>query len=269
MTQPIHAITKGHGPRHVVFLHGLFGQGKNFSGVATSLAEELGDVTVHLLDLPNHGHSAWTVELSYVAMAEQIAVWMRGHARGAVLVGHSMGGKMAMLVALLHPDLVQKLVVADISPGQSAGVHSFAGYIEAMKAIDLGALTSRTQADEALREAVPSATVRGFLLQNLRRIPAAEPGRPATWRWQMNLDLLGRELPLVAGWPDEEFAPWQGPVLWVAGQQSTYISDVHRPAMKALFPQVRLVTIKNAGHWVHAEQPAAFVAVLKAFIGPA
>lgn len=269
MSQPIHSVTVGSGPRHVVFLHGLFGQGKNFTAVAKALTDEVDDLTVHLLDLPNHGHSAWTVDLSYVSIAEQIAVWLRGHARGAVLVGHSMGGKVAMLVALLDPDLVSKLVVADISPGQSAGVHSFAGYIEAMQAIDLTALTSRGQADEALHAAVASPTVRGFLLQNLRRLPASHPGGRATWRWQMNLDLLARELPQIAAWPDDEFAPWQGPVLWVAGQQSNYITDVHRPAMKALFPQVRLVTIKNAGHWVHAEQPAAFVAVLKAFVGPA
>ncbi|CAI9410347.1 alpha/beta fold hydrolase [Aestuariimicrobium sp. T2.26MG-19.2B] len=273
MSQPIHALHHGSGPRQVVFLHGLFGQGKNFSTVARALADELGDVTVHLLDLPNHGHSAWTVDLSYPQLADQIATWMRTHTgsvdrgRGATLVGHSMGGKVAMLVALRHPELVERLVVADISPGQSTGVSAFAPYIEAMQAIDLDRLTARSQADDALREAVPSATVRGFLLQNLRRIPG-EHG-PAQWRWQMNLDLLAEQLPAIGGWPDEQFTPWPGPVLWLAGQNSDYITDADRPLMRSLFPQVRLVTIKNAGHWVHAEQPAAFVAVVKAFFSPA
>ncbi|MGJ6979368.1 alpha/beta fold hydrolase [Aestuariimicrobium soli] len=275
MSQPIHATSVGTGHQHVVFLHGLFGQGKNFTGVATALAEQLGDVTVHLLDLPNHGRSAWTVDLSYPALADQVATWLRTHTgrvsdgRGAALLGHSMGGKVAMLVALRHPDLVSRLVVADITPGQSAGVMTFGPYIDAMQAIDLETLDSRKEADEALRSTVPSATVRGFLLQNLRRIPPDSPGKRARWRWQMNLDLLGRELPTLAAWPHEDLQPWPGPVLWVAGQRSPYISPADRPAMQALFPQVRLVTIKNAGHWVHSEQPEAFVAVLKAFLSPA
>jgi pimeloyl-ACP methyl ester carboxylesterase len=178
------------------------------------------------------------------------------------LVGHSLGGKVAMIVALRRPDLVERLGVVDVSPVRYDNGREFAGYIRGMQAIDLDALHERSDADAALHDAVPSTTVRNFLLQNLRR-------EGDSWRWQVNLDVLGRELDELSGWPDEqlaELAPYDGPVLWLAGQRSDYVRDDYAAAMDRLFPHTRRVTIKNAGHWVHSEQPGVFVEVLRRFV---
>ncbi|OYN86595.1 alpha/beta fold hydrolase [Parenemella sanctibonifatiensis] len=238
----------------VVFLHGLFGQGRNWNEIAKQLPSGWRGL---MIDLPNHGHSPWTEDFSYLQMADQTAETIRAKTTGpVVVVGHSMGGKVAMQLALRHPDLVRALVVVDISP--SSATSSFDVYVEAMRSIDLTAITSRGEADQAMTDLVPSATVRGFLLQNLRR-------EGQGWRWQQNLDLLGGSLDQIGDWPATD-GSYPGPVLWVAGDQSDYITEADREPMEALFPAVRLTTIKQAGHWVHSEQPAIFVQVLRAFL---
>ena len=118
-------------------------------------------------------------------------------------------------------------------------------------------------ADRAVAERVPDPAVRGFLLQNLRRDGT---GPDARWRWQMNLDLLGDRLPELGGWPDGDLGTYEGPVLWLAGDDSPYVTPEAAPAMRALFPRVRLVRVKGAGHWVHADQPAVFVETLRRFL---
>jgi pimeloyl-ACP methyl ester carboxylesterase len=131
-----------------------------------------------------------------------------------------------------------------------------------MQRLDLGALGQRSEADAALEKAVPNRTVRSFLLQNLRR-------EDDSWRWQVNLDVLGEELGEVTDWPEEELAgaaPYQGPVLWIGGERSQYIRDEYAAAMDRWFPRNRRVTVKNAGHWVHSEQPEVFVEVLRRFV---
>ena len=249
----------------MVFLHGLFGQGKNFTTVAKSLTAADPSLSCWLLDLPNHGRSAWTQDTSYPTLAAQIATAIADLApdRPVTLIGHSMGGKVAMMVALTRPDLVERLVVVDIAPTDSGATGSSnAPLVAAMAALDLASLTSRNQADETLAGSVPDPVVRGFLLQNLRRSSGAVP----TWSWQMNLAVLGAGLAQIAGWPGEQLTSYSGPVLWLGGQHSSYLSDEQRPAMKALFPRARLVMVKQAGHWVHAEQPEAFVAIVAAFL---
>jgi pimeloyl-ACP methyl ester carboxylesterase len=131
-----------------------------------------------------------------------------------------------------------------------------------MRAIDLDTLASRSEADEALREAVPAPTVRGFLLQSLQR-------EGDGWRWLLNLDLLLRDLDAITDWPADavaDAAPYDGPVLWVGGAESHYVTEASAQAMDRLFPRNRRVTVKGAGHWVHSEQPAVFVEVLKRFL---
>ena len=155
----IHGVTVGSGPAQVVFLHGLFGQGKNFTRIATSLA---GVATCHLLDLPNHGASSWTVGFTLDGQSEHIARWLRENFEGPVaLVGHSLGGKLAMRLALAHPGLVDRLLVADISPVPSDGPTGFAPLVAAMRSLDLEHLASRTEASSCRTCADSAGTGRG------------------------------------------------------------------------------------------------------------
>jgi pimeloyl-ACP methyl ester carboxylesterase len=258
------------GPR-VVFVHGLFGQGRNWTTIARRLAEDGHRVT--LLDLPNHGHSPWTDRVDYLDMAELVAGEIETHGEPVTLVGHSMGGKVAMTLALRRPELLRALVVVDIAPVEypvSGGrtddpdeeASPFGAYIAAMRQLDLDALRTRQEADEALRSAVPSRMVRSFLLQSLVR-----EGTDGGWRWRLNLELLERDLGELRGFPPPpEGAHFDGPVLWIAGANSTYVLPEDRPRMDALFPATRLVRIKNAGHWVHSEQPEVFLETVRRFL---
>lgn len=254
----LHTTAYGERGTRVVFLHGLFGQGRNWTGIAKALADEH---RVLLVDLPDHGKSAWTQRFDLVEVADTIAAELAA-GDPVALVGHSLGGKVAMVLALRHPALVERLCVADMSPVDYQSGSEFSGYIEAMRGMDLAALTQRADADAALSAAVPHPTVRSFLLQNLRRDSDA-------WRWQPNLAGLQRDLPGFVSWPADRLAdcpPYEGPVLWVGGADSSYISDEYAPAMDALFPRNRRVTIKNAGHWLHSEQPEVFLEVLRRFL---
>jgi pimeloyl-ACP methyl ester carboxylesterase len=269
--------TLGEAGPHVVFLHGLFGQGKNWTTIAKGLADRH---RVTLLDLPNHGASPWTDRVDYLDMAELVAKELQALGEPVTLVGHSMGGKVAMQLALRRPELLRALVVVDIAPavyplqggrtddpGEEAS--PFAAYIAAMRALDLDALQTRQDADEALRDAVPSRMVRSFLLQSLVREGLDDKGGGASggWRWRLNLELLERDLGELRGFPDPPpGASFDGPVLWIAGGKSSYVLPEDRPRMDALFPATRLVRIKNAGHWVHSEEPEVFLETLRRFL---
>ena len=244
----------------VVFLHGLFGQGRNFTQVAKALLPELRST---LVDLPNHGRSPWTGSVDYVEVADAVAAWLRATYAGerVHLVGHSMGGKVAMVLALRHPDLVDRLVVVDIAPAPSDGAGEFEHLLTALTSLDLSSLERRSDADEQLAGAIRDERVRGFLLQNLRG--SAADG----FRWRADLDLLLRDLPVIGGFPDlADDAVFDHPVLWMAGERSDYVRPEHEGRMTAHFPRTVDVTIKGAGHWVHSEQPEAFVSALRVFL---
>ncbi|WP_448641683.1 alpha/beta fold hydrolase [Geodermatophilus sp. URMC 63] len=259
------------GPR-VVFVHGLFGQGKNWTTAAKGLAD---GHRVTLLDLPNHGHSPWTERVDYLDMARMVAAELESFGEPVTLVGHSMGGKVVMQLALRRPELLRALVVVDIAPVEypltggrtddaDEEASPFGAYIAAMRAVDLGALQTREDADRALREAVPSRMVRSFLLQSLVREGLGSGGG---WRWRLNLELLERDLGELRGFPDPPpGAAFDGPVLWIAGATSHYVLPEDRARMDELFPSVRLVKVKNAGHWVHSEQPEVFLETLRRFL---
>jgi pimeloyl-ACP methyl ester carboxylesterase len=242
----------------VAFCHGLFGQGKNWTTIAKAVAE---DHRVLLIDMPHHGRSAWGDHFDYVDVADQVAE-LFDEDDPVALVGHSMGGKAAMVLALRHPRLVERLCVVDVSPVDYEERSEFAGYIDALQSLDLTRIEHRRDADAALAEAVPNSTVRSFLLQNLRQHDGA-------WTWQPNLAVLGRDLGALSGWPEQALAdtsPYRGRTLWVAGQRSAYVSDEYVAAMDRWFPHNRRVTIKDAGHWVHSEQPRVFTEVLRRFL---
>jgi pimeloyl-ACP methyl ester carboxylesterase len=264
--------TLGEAGPHVVFVHGLFGQGKNWTTIAKGLA---GAHRVTLVDLPNHGHSPWTDRVDYLDMAGLLAEELEHLGEPVTLIGHSMGGKVAMQLALLRPEVLRALVVVDVAPVEypvqggrtddpDEEASPFAAYIEAMRSMDLDRLESRADAESALASAVPSRMVRSFLLQSLVREGLGSGGG---WRWRLNLELLGRDLAELRGFPEPPpGATFDGPVLWIAGANSTYVLDEDRPHMDGLFPATRLVRIKNAGHWVHSEQPEVFLETLRRFL---
>ncbi|MGC4112146.1 MAG: alpha/beta fold hydrolase [Nocardioides sp.] len=251
----------------VVFLHGLFGQGRNWTQVAKALAdpERPDPHRALLVDLPHHGRSGWPDRFDYLQVADQVADQVAESLDGdepVALVGHSLGGKVAMVLALRHPRLVERLCVVDVSPVAYDRLSDFTAYVAAMRGLDLDALVQRADADAALTQGVPDPTVRGFLLQNLRRDGDG-------WRWQMNLGVLGDSLPQIGSWPEEQLAglaPYDGPVLWVAGERSDYVKPEYAGPMDRWFPRNRLVRVKNAGHWVHSEQQDVFVEVLRRFL---
>jgi pimeloyl-ACP methyl ester carboxylesterase len=275
MTDPIRlaARTLGDSGPRVVFVHGLFGQGRNWTTIARKLAEDGHRVT--LLDLPNHGHSPWTDRVDYGDMAEFVAAELALLGDPVTLVGHSMGGKVAMQLALRWPELLRALVVVDVAPVEypmtggrtddpDEEASPFAAFIAAMKEVDLDDLADREEADAALRTAVPSTMVRSFLLQSLVRDGVGPDGG---WKWRLNLDVLARDLGELRGFPEPPpGATFDGPVLWIAGANSTYVLDDDRPRMDQLFPTTRLVRIKNAGHWVHSEQPEVFLETVRRFL---
>lgn len=237
----------------LVIAHGLFGSAKNWGGVARRLAEGR---EVLAVDMRNHGDSFRAPVHDYPAMAADLAEVIEAAGGEADLLGHSMGGKAAMTLALTRPELVRRLVVADIAP--VAYGHSQMRYVEAMEGLDLGAVRRRSEADAALRAAVPELAVRAFLLQSLAVGPEG-----ASWR--LNLPALRDQMPAIMTFPDLK-GPYEGPALFLAGGASDYVLDAYWPQIAALFPQARLEQMEGAGHWLHAEQPEAFAAAADAFL---
>lgn len=257
----LHHTALGTTGSRVVFVHGLFGQGKNWTQIAKQLTPQH---RVQLIDLPQHGRSPWSEHFDFVEAAEQITEVLPVD-EPVSLVGHSLGGKVAMVLALLHPERIERLCVADVSPVTYPGGREFPGLIAAMRSLDLSQVVQRSDADRLLSAGVENTTVRSFLLQNLRRDPSAPHG----WSWQLNLAALDRDLDVIGSWPEEQLAgraPYDGPVLWLAGGRSDYVRPEYGAAMDRWFPRNRKVTIKNAGHWLHSEQPAIFVEVLRRFL---
>jgi esterase len=248
----LHAEVSGAG-QPLALLHGLFGQSANFATLRRRLS---GNRRVLALDLRNHGRSGHLAGMGYPAMAEDVLETLRQHdALPAAVVGHSMGGKVAMMAALEAPAAVERLLVADIAPVRTPPAHR--DLAAAMAAIPLTPSLTRAEADAALAALAPPA-VRAFLLQNLRF--GAAP------RWRIDLAAIAAALPTLEDWPERDVAPYRGPALFVAGERSDYIRPEHRPAIRALFPAARFVTLKTAGHWLHADNPEGFAALVEAFL---
>ena len=233
----------------LLIAHGLFGSARNWGVIAKRLS---GTRRVVAVDMRNHGDSPWSEVHDYPAMAADLAEVIDG--RWDVL-GHSMGGKAAMVLALTHPEKVNRLVVADIAP--VAYGHTQAHLVAAMDGLDLSALATRSDADRALSAAVGDAGVRAFLLQSLDLREK---------RWRLNLGVLGREMPKILSFPDIE-GRFDGPVLFLSGATSSYVLPEHRDRIRALFPAARFAKIPGAGHWLHAEKPREFEAAVAAFLG--
>lgn len=236
----------------ILIAHGLFGSGRNWRAIARRLANKRRVITV---DMRNHGQSPRAPSQSYEDMARDLAEVIEAEGGRADLLGHSMGGKAAMVLALTRPELVRRLMVADIAPVtyEHGGEHKH--LIEAMQALDPTAFATRAEADAALAPAVPEERIRAFLLQSFD---------PAARRWRLNLETLARELPTIMGFPPVS-GRFEGPVLFLSGANSDYVRPEYRPQIKALFPKARFAKLPGTGHWLHAERPRDFIAVAESF----
>lgn len=230
----------------LLIAHGLYGSARNWGVIAKRLSDVRRVIAV---DMRNHGDSAWHDSHSYADMAADLAAVTP---QGGHVLGHSMGGKAAMTFALTHPQHVSRLVVADIAP--VAYTHSQQRMIDAMRAVDLSRVTKRSEALEQL-DMIPTAVAQ-FLTQSLDI---------KNKRWVLNLDVLEREMPKIVGYPDID-GQFDGPALFLSGENSDYVLPEHRDRIKTLFPNAKFVKLNDAGHWLHAEQPRAFEAVVRSFL---
>jgi esterase len=245
-------IESGTGPP-VVLLHGLFGAARNFGVVQRALAQLF---RVIGMDARNHGASPHATGMRYATLAADVLETMDalGVQRAAV-IGHSMGGKTAMNLAVMAPERVGRLLIADIAPVPYR--HGNNSVADAMRAIPLHAGLTRAEADAALTDAVPNPSVRTFLIQNLQFGP--EP------HWRIGLDEIAAAIPDLEGW-ETPAGTYSGPTLFVSGARSDYVLPEHRPVIRGLFPTARFVSVKNSGHWLHADNPAGFLSVVEAFL---
>lgn len=239
----------------LVLLHGLFGSGTNWRGVARHFE---GSRRVLAMDMRNHGRSFNDDEMTYPAMARDVLDTLdhQGIDRADIL-GHSMGGKAAMILALDHPERLDRLVVVDIAP--VAYDHTQLPLVEAMMRLDLAVVRSRKDADEALAPSIPGQAVRQFLLQSLEQ---ADGG----FRWRLNLEALKRAMDDLVGFPDPGDRAFAGATLFVHGSESDYVLPSYRPRIERYFTNVRYARVEKAGHWVHADQPAALIDEVGSFL---
>ena len=232
----------------LLIAHGLFGSARNWGVIARRLSDGR---EVLAVDMRNHGESFHDPAHDYPAMASDLAEVIEDHGGPVDVLGHSMGGKAAMVLALTRPGLVRKLVVLDIAPVGYG--HTQMPSIEAMRRVDLATVASRGEA-EAQMQADPSLAP--FLLQSL------DLGER---RWKLNLDALEAGMAATVGFPEVE-GRFDGPTLFLSGEESTYVLPEHRARIKDLFPSARFARVKGAGHWVHADRPRETEAAVRAFL---
>lgn len=239
----------------IVLAHGLFGSGRNLGGIARRLAQ---DRRVLSVDMRNHGDSFHDSDHSYIAMAEDLAKVIESEGGQADVVGHSMGGKAAMVLALTRPELIRRLAVLDIAPLNY--LHNQMEILVAMEKLDLAGLKLRSEADRRLSASLSEPGVRAFLLQSLdlKTDPA---------KWKMNLPALRQNMPAILGWPDGLVpAAFDGPALFLAGGESPYCGSDGTDAIQRYFPQAKIEFVQGAGHWLHAEQPELVGNLLSDFL---
>lgn len=235
----------------LLIAHGLYGSGRNWGVIARRLADQRQVIAV---DMRNHGGSLWSDRHDYPSMAEDLAEVITHHGGQADVIGHSMGGKTAMMLALNHGDMVRRLVVADIAPVPYS--HTQLPFIAAMRAVDLSRIERRSDAEEMLAEQGVDKALQSFFTQSLD-LPSK--------RWRLNLDALAANMPAIMSFP-ERSGHWSGPTLFLAGAESDYVRPEHRDRIRTLFPAARFAKIPGAGHWLHADKPREFEAAVRMFL---
>jgi pimeloyl-ACP methyl ester carboxylesterase len=240
----------------IVILHGLFGSKRNWSSIAKQLSDTYRVLTV---DLRNHGESPWSDVHDYSSMAEDVATLIENEcSKPPIVLGHSMGGKVAMYLSIMRPQLVAQLIVVDIPPARSTGTPI--DYVRAMQAIPLTTLAHRRDVEELLSETIPDERVRGFLVTNIIT-------RPEGLAWAVNLDVIEKNFETILDWPDlittQHFSQQ---TLFLVGENSTFVGPEHETVIQQFFPASSRQVIKNAGHWVHVENTAAFLKAVRVFL---
>jgi pimeloyl-ACP methyl ester carboxylesterase len=246
----------GDGPVLLV-LHGLFGSARNWNTVATRLAE---NHRVYALDLRNHGNSPWAETMSYYDLAEDVGGFIEEHQlRSVAVLGHSMGGKTAMVLALEHGHLVDRLIVVDIAPVAYGG-SDLESYVRTMQGVTLDGLKRRDEVEAQLRDTVEEAGIRSFLMQNLVY-------RDQHFEWRINLRALASNFPQLVDFPAAaETRVYEGRTLFLSGRFSDYVRPDHHPAIRRMFPKAEFEVIDDAGHWVHADQSERLVERVLGFL---
>lgn len=235
----------------LLIAHGLYGSARNWGVIARRLSD---DRRVVAVDMRNHGASDWQPSHSYPDLAADLAEVCEALPGPVDVLGHSMGGKAAMALALTYPDQVNRLIVGDIAP--VAYTHSQMKYLEAMRAVDLSGVTKRSDAAALLEPLVGDPALVAFFLQSLD---------VAEQRWRLNLDVLAEEMPKIMGFPEFN-ASFDRPALFISGANSDYVLPRHREIIQPLFPKARFMELKNAGHWLHADAPRTFADIIKGWL---
>lgn len=239
----------------IIILHGVFGSSDNWLSIGKVLGEHN---TVYLPDLRNHGDSFHDDVFTYEAMVNDLVEMIeKEKIQDPIIIGHSMGGKVAMKFAVNHPDLFDKLVVVDIAPRAYRPHHQ--QILEGLKAIDLSQINSRKEADDTLAKYVPEMGVRQFLLKNLSR------DEDKNFVWKLNLPVIDKNIENVGEGIEEQIAISK-PTLFLRGGNSRYIKNEDIINIVAIFPNAEVKTIEGAGHWLHAEKPEEFIEIVRHFI---
>lgn len=238
----------------IIILHGLFGSSDNWLSIAKVLSEKH---KVYTIDQRNHGQSPHSEEWNYEVMADDLKQFLQQHQiEQPIIIGHSMGGKVAMQFAVENPELLEKLIVVDIGPKEYSVHHEV--ILEGLNSIQLDKLKSRGEADKQLAQFVPDMGTRQFLLKNLARTTEG-------FRWKINLPVIENNIEQI-GTGLQTSDQFEQPTLFIRGGNSNYIQDEDQQVLKHHFPYYSLETIKNSGHWVHAEKPKDFLEMVQAFI---
>ncbi|KAI9096497.1 Alpha/Beta hydrolase protein [Phlyctochytrium arcticum] len=246
----------------LVILHGLFGSKQNWRSLSKALATRLG-TDVYSLDLRNHGDSFHSESHDFPSMTSDVDHFLNDQGLDRVnLVGHSMGGKVSMHYALTHPEKLDHLVVVDMSPAPKDLGSQFGSYITAMQKVADAHVRNKAEAEAILAETISSAPVRQFILTNLKPSNISGSGM----RWRVNLSTLQQTLPNLWGFPYADTGKqWTGPALFIGGSKDRYITPEVHPSIYKYFPEAKIEMLE-AGHWVHAEKPEEFAALLMNFV---
>ncbi len=232
----------------LIIIHGFLGMSDNWKSFGALYAAE--GFQVHIIDLRNHGKSFHSDEFNYTAMANDVLEYCQHYNLSTIsIIGHSMGGKVAMLFATTYPDLVEKLVIADIGPKYYAPHHQ--DILAGLNAVDFSTKPDRAEVEEIVYPFIPDFGTRQFLMKNLFWV---EPGQLA---FRFNLPVFNAKIEII-GEALPEGNHFNQPTLFIRGGNSRYILDTDLPEIKNHFPEFELVTIPNVGHWLHAENPKLF-----------
>ncbi len=249
----LHYKTLGQG-QALIILHGLFGSGSNWLSIAKALAN---DYQIYLLDLRNHGNSPHDPVMDYMTMANDVANFIQQqNLLKPIILGHSMGGKVAMTLALTQADIAKNFVIVDIAPIQYA--HDYDVIFTSLEQLDFSQIKNRQQADKLLQPYLSDRGLRQFLLQNLVNVNGG-------YQWRIPLNFLCQNMPMILDFPSLK-ACYNKPIAFIYGEISAYLPESAKPVIADYFPKACYYRIANAGHCLHVEQKTEFLQILTQYL---